>query len=456
MAIEFFMPKMTDHMEAGVILSWLVKEGEPVEKGQPLLEIETDKATVELEAPAAGILKAIRSGVVPGASVPVGETLAFIAAADEKVSPLPPVAGGVSEPAPIEVKTEVIADKMPEAAVESGPPRAVPAVRKLARDLGVDLALVKGTGQEGRITEQDVRLYQAGKMAPQKVEAASISPVARRMAEEMGIDLALIKGSGPQGRVTKEDIRVYAQSSEATPPAPAQAVPVEAEWLDLSTIQRLTGQRMLESIQKAPQFALTVNVDMSNGLLFRQAQMERIQNEAGERLSVTVILVKAVAIALKQVPRANASFDNGRIKLHQQANIGVAVGTEEGLVVPVIKDAAHKTLVQMTQEMKLFQEKAARMRFNPDDLSGGTFTISNLGMYGIDQFNAIINPPESAILAVGRIVKTPVGMPDDSIALRPMMSMTLSIDHRSMDGLQGARFLAKLKEILEQPYLLVE
>jgi pyruvate dehydrogenase E2 component (dihydrolipoamide acetyltransferase) len=456
MAVEFFMPKMTDHMEAGVILGWLVKEGEKVEKGQPLLEIETDKATVELEAPAAGILKAVRSGVVSGASVPVGETLAFIAESDEKVAPLPPVAAGVTEPAPVETVTAVIPGEMPEAPLESGPPRAVPAVRKLARDLGIDLALVKGTGPQGRITEQDLRLYQTVKMVPQKVEATSISPVAQRMADEMGIDLALVKGSGPQGRVTKEDVRAYAQRSEATPTPPAGPVPGEAEWLDLSTVQRLTGQRMLESTQTAPQFALTVSVDMSNVLLFRQAQMERILSEVGERLSVTVILVKAVAIALRHIPRANASFDNGRIKLHKQVNIGVAVGTEDGLVVPVIKDAAHKTLVELTQELKLFQEKAARMRFNPDDLSGGTFTISNLGMYGIDHFNAIINPPESAILAVGRIIKTPVGMPDDSIALRPMMSMTLSIDHRSMDGLQGARFLAKLKEMLEQPYLLVE
>ena len=315
MAIEFFMPKMTDHMEAGVILSWLVKEGELVEKGQPLLEIETDKATVELKSPAAGFLKAIRSGVVPGASVPVGETLAFIAAADEKVAPST-VAGGEAGPASVEKVTEVIPDQLPEVPVESGPPRAVPAVRKLARDLGVDLALVKGTGPEGRITEQDIRVYQAAKLAPQKVEAASISPVARRMADEMGVDLALVKGSGPQGRVTKDDVKAYAESTEATPTPSIQATPGEAEWLDLSTIQRLTGQRMLESTQKAPQFALTVQVDMSNVLLFRQAHMERILNEVGERLSVTVILVKAVAIALKQVPRANASFDNGRIKLH--------------------------------------------------------------------------------------------------------------------------------------------
>jgi pyruvate dehydrogenase E2 component (dihydrolipoamide acetyltransferase) len=287
-----------------------------------------------------------------------------------------------------------------------------------------------------------------------------VSPVARRLADELGVDLTKLKGSGPQGRVTKEDVQAYAQAHVVTQsPVTAPAVRPsadEAEWLDLSTVQRLTGQRMLESVQSAPQFALTVDVDMTNTLLFRQVHLERIQSEVGERLSVTVILVKAVAIALKQFPRANASFDAGRIKLHKQVNIGVAVGTDDGLIVPVIKSTDQKTLVQITQELKVFQEKAVKMRFNPDDLAGGTFTVSNLGMYGIDHFHAIINPPESAILAIGRIVKTPVGMPDDSIALRPIMSITLSVDHRCLDGIQGAKFLAKLKEILEQPYLLVE
>jgi pyruvate dehydrogenase E2 component (dihydrolipoamide acetyltransferase) len=183
--------------------------------------------------------------------------------------------------------------------------------------------------------------------------------------------------------------------------------------------------------------------------------MERVVAETGERLSVTAILVKIVAAALKVYPRANASFEDGRVKLYSQVNIGVAMGTDEGLVVPVVKDADLKSLVQITQEMKRFQEKAAQMRFSSDDLSGSTFTISNLGMYGIDRFDAIINPPESAILAVGRIVKTPVGMPDDSIALRPMMSMTLTVDHRSMDGVQGAKFLAEIKGRIDKPYFLL-
>ena len=170
---------------------------------------------------------------------------------------------------------------------------------------------------------------------------------------------------------------------------------------------------------------------------------------------MTAILVRIVADALKRYPRANATFVDGRVKLHAQINIGVAIGTEVGLVVPVIHEADKKSLGEISQELKSLQEKANRMRFGPTDLSGGTFTISNLGMFGIDHFYAIINPPESAILAVGRIVKMPVGMPDDSIALRPMMNMTLSIDHRSLDGMQGAKFLALVKERLEQPYLIL-
>jgi pyruvate dehydrogenase E2 component (dihydrolipoamide acetyltransferase) len=197
-------------------------------------------------------------------------------------------------------------------------------------------------------------------------------------------------------------------------------------------------------------------VDATNLLWLREALMERIVAETGERLSITALLVKVVAAVLKQYPRANASFEAGKVKLHPHVNVGVAVGTDNGLTVPVIKDADQKPLTQVTLELKTFHEKAQHMRFTTEDLSEGTFTISNLGMYGIDRFSAIINPPESAILAVGRTVKTPVGMPDDTIALRPTMSLTLTIDHRSMDGIQAAKFLAEIKERIEKPYFLLQ
>jgi pyruvate dehydrogenase E2 component (dihydrolipoamide acetyltransferase) len=478
MAAEVFMPKMSDHMEAGEIVEWLVQEGTSVEKGQPILAIMTDKATVDLEAPASGILKGIRAGVAAGAVVPVGETVAFIATAQENVPTLPPIGpqvsgakGGptVAEDPQRQGEAVLRQGETFQRNVSTGVPpkqgeiRATPVVRKMARELGVDIALVRGTGPEGRITEKDVQNYVNAAKAPAQPEAegANISPIARRMADELKVDVTRVKGTGPRGQVTKEDVRLYADSlAPGTLQSEAETfrwnVSTGDGWLDLNPIQKLTGQKMVESVTTAPHFQLATAVDMTNALQLREAWMETVVGEAGERLSVTGVLVKIAAVALHEFPRANASFQDGRIRLNSSVNIGVAVGTEQGLVVPVIRDANNKTLVQITKELKALQEKAAAMRFSPEDLAGGTFTISNLGMYGVDQFNAIINPGQSAILAVGRIIKTPVGMPDDSIALRPMMNVTLSIDHRSMDGVQGAQFLALFKNKLTNPYLLIK
>ena len=383
------------------------------------MEVRADKVVAELEAPASGILKGIRAGADEDAIVPVGETFAFIAETDEEVPILPPLA-------PIEVH------EVKEKAAPPPPPAAPPSVK----------------AEPGRLRA---------------------TPVARRLARELGVDLSLVTGTGPGGRIKDEDVRAFAEAVSVTTsaePAETRTEPSDVlslskgrsesvEWLNLTPVQRLTGQRMVESAQTAPQFALTNDVDMTNVLWLRGALRDRVLAETGERLSITVILVKIVAAALRSYPRANASFEEGRIKLYKQVNVGVAVGTDDGLVVPVIKEADQKSLIQITQELSAFQDKAEKMRFSTEDLSGGTFTISNLGMYGIDRFNAIINPPQSAILAVGRIIKTPVGMPDDTIALRPMMSLTLSVDHRSMDGIQGSQLLAEIKERIEQPYFLL-
>lgn len=459
MAVEVFMPKMTDHMESGEIIRWLVKEGDAVEQGQILMEVMTDKVVAEFESPATGILKGIRAGAEDGATIPVGETFAFIAAPDEQVPTLPPLKPAAAEATPTAVE---VAQSEPEPAVpaEPGQIRATPAVRKLARELGVDLAQVRGTGPEGRIREEDVRAHvEAQKVAATEESSGTrASPMARRIARELGVDLAQVPGTGPGGRIREEDVRAFAEAKKGAPAAPPQPFPAPATadtWLDLTPIQRLTGQRMLESVQSAPQFALTISADMTNALWLREALMERIVAETGERLSVTALLVKIVAAALRQFPRANASFQNGRLRLQSQINIGVAVGTDDGLVVPVIKEADRLSLAQVNAQIKAFQDKAKKMRFTNDDLSGGTFTLSNLGMYGIDRFDAIINPPQAAILAVGRAIKTPVAMPDDSIALRPMMSLTLTVDHRAMDGLQGAQFLADIKDRIEKPYFLL-
>jgi pyruvate dehydrogenase E2 component (dihydrolipoamide acetyltransferase) len=399
MPVEVFIHKMTDHMESGRIVQWLVKEGERVEQHQVIMEVETDKAVAELESPASGILKGIRPGAVEGAQVPVGETLAFIAQPSEEVPVLPPLTSASAQPTGEAAVTQ--------AEAVSRQVRATPSARRVARELDIDLSLVRGTGPDGRISEEDVRA------------------------------LAAARGAAPAGE-----------------PTMAVASPEPVEWVDLTPVQRLTGQRMVQSIQTAPQFALTVSADMTNALQLREALIDQIVLGTGERLSISSLLVKIVAAALKHHPRANASFEAGRVKLHKRVNVGVAVATEEGLVVPVIEEADQKSLVQIARELQGFQEKACQMRFSADDLSGGTFTISNLGMYGVDHFNAIVNPPQSAILAVGRVIKTPVALPDNKVTLRPMMNLTLTVDHRAMDGVQAAKFLAEIKERLEKLDLL--
>jgi pyruvate dehydrogenase E2 component (dihydrolipoamide acetyltransferase) len=402
MPVEVFVHKMTDHMESARIIQWRVKEGERVEQYQVIMEVETDKAVAELESPASGILKGIRRGAIEGAQVPVGETLAFIADPSEEVPELPPLtpegekgAGGTNR---AETGTDTT---RPEESMSRV--RATPAIRRIARELNIDLGLVKGTGTDGKITEKDVRAFASARGA--------------------------VIGDRTLTVVSSEPV----------------------EWVDLSTVQRLTGQRMLQSIQTAPQFALTVNADMTNALQLRKAPTRQVAAQIGENISITVLLVRIVATALKHNSRANASFDDGRVKIHKRVNIGVAIGAEDGLIVPVIKDADHKSPVQIAHELNAFRQKAQQMRFSTDDLSGGTFTISNLGMYGIDQFNAILNPPQSAILAVGRIINTPIALPENTITVRPMMSLTLTVDHRVIDGVQGARLLTEIKERLEKP-----
>ncbi len=466
MIVEVFMPKMSDHMESGVIVGWLCQENQAVEKGQPLFELETDKATAELESPASGFLRGIRVGVIAGVDVPVGDTIAFITSSlDEVVPKLPPFGGAlptVSVPNTPSPAVRISSGPVIEAEAD-GVVRATPVVRKLARELGLDIAQIKATGSGGRVTEADLHSFMAAKKSaeqvqsthpvPASVEPVKITPVALSIANELGVEPALVKGSGPNHLITKKDVQEFALSTQ--PGVDRAETGPDGQWLELNKTQLLTGQRMLESVQTAPQFILTTHADMTRVLDLRAAVGAQVEADAGVRLSVTGILVKVVSIALKRHPRLNSSFVNGRIKLHSQINIGVAVGTEAGLFVPVISNPDLKTLAEITRDLKGFQEKATRQRFAPQDFAGSTFTISNLGMYGIDQFQAIINPPESAILAVGRIIQTPVGLPDGQLALRPMMALTLTIDHRSLDGMQGAKFLATVKECLEQPYLIL-
>lgn len=413
MATEVFIPKMTDHMEFGEIIQWLAQEGDSVEARQPILEIMTDKVAAEVEAPTAGVLKGIRPGLERGAKIPVGETVAYVAAPDEQVTPLPPLASSEEMPPAPANAASLPPSPVPE---EPGKVRATPAARLAAKRLGVDISQVTGTGPSGRVSEEDVRTFASTRTASPQPQASPPSPSSPRVPS----------------------------------PAPA-ASGEEFEWMELSHVQRLTGERMVES-SRTPQFTVETNVDATSLLAVREAFTASVVAKTGEKPSVTAFLVRAVAETLKRHPRLNASFEGGRLKVYRHINIGVAVGTDQGLMVPVVRDADQKSLAQVATDLKELGERARALRLTSPDVTGGTFTISNLGMYGVDRFTAIVNPPEAAILAVGRIAESVVGLSHGAFASRKVMNLTLTVDHRAVDGLQAARFLADLKKRIEEPY----
>ena len=427
MAVEFYIHKMSEHMDSAEIIQWLVAEGQAVAAHQAIVEVMTDKFAVELEAPQAGILAGIRPGCVKGAVVPVGEPIAYIAQPGEKVPILPPFGEGVAAQAA-------------NAATDPG----VAAGATAEADSGEANGRVKST------------------------------PVARRVAKDLGVDIEQVHGTGPGGRVVEADIRAYAELRKplvpespvpelhvpAAPPVSPSGVSLSAgqdgfHFQELTPIQRITGERMRESVVSAPQFALDVNADATNLLWLQEALADRVALAARARLSLTGLLIKITAEVLRQHPYANAEFAGGRIKLFDAVNVGVAIGTDHGLVVPVIKDAAKKDLAAITAELAAFQEKARILHFAGADLAGGTFTLSNLGMYGVERFTAIVNPPQSAILAVGAVTRQPVVLANDTLGVRPQFNLTLTVDHRVLDGLQAARFLSDLKQKIEKPYFVI-
>ena len=476
MAVELFIHKMSEHMQTARIVQWLVKEGETVQQFQILMEVETDKATAELESPASGVLKGIRPGVVDGAEVEVGQVIAYIAAPDEAVPYLGPLgaveAVGKVLPPPLsrESQGEVLPPPISgESRGEILPPllsgesqgEILPPL-PLGEGRGEVLPpLLSGEGQGEVLPPLPLGEGRGGRWVHQGIRA---TPVARRVAKELGVDLSRVRGTGPEGRIKEEDVRAYTEAATRSAKQPVEHIPsspiAQTTSIELTPMQRLAGQRMLESVQNAPQFALTLSADMTQALRLREAIAEQPKAEGALRPSITAILVKVVAEALKHHPRANATFKEGQIAVYQHINIGIALGNAAELVVPVIRDADQKSLAQVARQIEAFQEKGQRMRFTVEDLSGGTFTFSNLGMYGIERFNAILIPGQSAILAVGSIVKTPIGLEDGTIVdvpivLRPIISLTLTVDHRVLDGVQGAQFLSEVKHLLENPSFMI-
>lgn len=423
MPANVIMPALELAQETGKVLRWLRRPGDTVSKGEPIVEIETDKVTVEVEAPAAGVLGAVSAG--EGDVVAVGKTIAQIFAAGEAAATAATVVSPI---------------KAAAAPAASSAVKASPLARKLAEQHGVDIAQIKTAS--GRVEKADVLAFvdahKAGNGQKAAVATAArlapASPKARRLASERGVDLHVVRGSGPGGAVLAGDV-------PAQRAAPAAGV---------SNVWRVMAERMTQSWTSAPHFYLAREVNATRLMTWR----ERAGKQGGARVTYTDLLVRLVAAALRQHPRVNVSWKDGTLVSHADVNVGLAVALDDGLVVPVLHRADTLTLAEIAARREDVVARAQAGKLRPADIQGGTFTISNLGMYGVDAFNAIVNPPQAAILAVGRIADRVVPV-DGQPAVQPMLVLTLSCDHRAVDGARGAQFLGALADLVEEPLALL-
>jgi len=460
MAREVIMPKFGFTQETAEIVRWLKKEGDAVEAGDPIAEVTTDKVNMEVEAPASGILADLR--YKEGDVVPVTEVICYILAPGEQA----PAAAGSAPQAAAEAA---------EAAATQSPPqvKATPLAERVAREAGLELQGIQGSGPSGKITRRDVEAA-LSRQPGGKVRAV---PAARRLAREAGVELAEVTGSGPGDRVQSADVQRYLASQPPTGVTTASPVPVEApqpaaaapigverapqpgvQVLPLAGMRRTIALRLQRSAQEAPHINLEIRVDVTRAEALR-AKANQQRGEGQPKVSLTAVLAKACAWALKRNPYLNAwlqSTPQGeQIVLIQQVNLGIAVALEEGLIVPVVRQAEEKGLLQLAQEMEDLTKRARENRLRPEEVMDGTFSISNLGMFGVERFTAIINPPQVAILAVGAVHKEVIADENDQVMIRPMLTLTLCADHRVVDGAVAAAFLRDLKTVLEDPQLMV-
>lgn len=430
MTTQVIMPALGMAQETGRVLRWLKTEGESVKAGEPLLEIETDKVTVEIEAPASGILQEVTAA--EGQDVPVGQAIALIAS----TIPAPATAPAIST-VPVAPTATVARGPSPQAA-------ASPLAARLAAEHGVDLRALTPLGS--RIEKADVQAYllarQGEAPAARGAERALSSPKARRLAAAVGMDLATIKGTGPGGAVLASDVPAGAGAPSAT--TPAVAATLSAAW-------RRMAERTTQSWTSAPHFFLLREVDAGRLVAWRERWQKRFKVD----LTYTDLLVKLLAATIQEHPRLNSRWLDGTIVSNPEINVGLAVAVEDGLLVPVIHRADQQSVRQIADRRKDLVTRAQAGKLRADDLIGGTFTISNLGMYGVDVFNAIINPPQAALLAVGRIADRVVAVKGRP-AVRPVMTLSLSCDHRVVDGARGARFLETLADLIEEPAALLD
>src|SRR3984893_1399810 len=443
---EIQMPKLSDTMTEGTLVAWKKKKGDKVSAGDVIAEIETDKATMEWESPEDGVLTEIY--VEEGGKVNVGDKIAFI--------------GEEGEEAPKEEKKEKTAEKKPAAKEEKkeqketekpAPAKAkeketAPPREKKTVEAGVSPAEKRPTRPPLQKTGDEARV--------------KASPVARRVAAELGVDLASVKGTGPEGRVTESDVRAAAKSKTVEAGvSPAQKQPTrlptqtEGTRINLSGMRKVIAQRLTESLGPVPHFYLNIDID-ADPLMEARAELKSA-GEGADTAKITVndFVLKAAVMAAVKVPKVNASFDGDAIVQYADVDLGIAVAIEDGLLTPVIRAAQNKSLREISEMAKDLASRARNKRMKPEEFQGGTFTVSNLGGMGIDSFSAVINPPQAFILAVGKITKMPVIDDCDQINAGHRMLLTMSCDHRVIDGALGAEYLKELRHLLENPALLL-
>lgn len=446
MATAIIMPKFEMAQESGTIARWLKGVGERVGKGEPVLEVETDKITMEVESPAEGVLTQILAEA--GAVVPIGQPIAYVARPDEV--------------------TDRAASLTSPASPASVRPKATPIAEKMAAEHGIELSQIQGTGRDGQITRQDVEAFLQRASAPAAsapaASAPAAAPAARRLARELGVNLAEVQGSGPSGRIQSSDVeRVAAMARETgmpaarvetTPPLAPSTAPAVRRTVPLTGIRRTIAQRMSHSMREAPQFNVSVDVNMRRAM----AVVEDWRSASGEgrpKVTLTALLVKVCAWALTRHPALNAGYENEAIVEWRDINIGVAVAMNEGLIVPVIHAADRLSLLEIAARLNELAGRARSGQLQLADVQGGTFTLSNLGMFAVDRFTAIVNPPQAAILAVGRAARRVIVDAHGKPRVAPMATLTMSADHRVVDGAQVGQFLGDLQTGLERPGMLL-
>jgi pyruvate dehydrogenase E2 component (dihydrolipoamide acetyltransferase) len=443
MAIPIEMPKLSDTMEEGVLSAWLVEEGEGVSSGDVLAQVETDKATMDLEAFDEGVL--LKKVIDEGDAVPIGQLIAVIGEEGEDISEILDEAGGDDGAAeaseePVEEADQDESDQQePEPSASEAEPVEEPAGDAQLRERTPE-PVPAGTDAEGQRTKASL--------------------LARRVAQEHDVDLAQIEGSGPEGRIVRSDVEAWIEerpepAAQPQPETPSYSMPDEEapyESESISQMRKTISRRLAQSKYSSPHFYLTVDIDVEEAVALRTELNELAEEQQRTKISFNDLITKACALSLRSHPFVNASYlpEEGEIRKYNRVHIGIAVAIDEGLITPVVRDADRKGLTEIARETKELAERARNRDLEPEEFEGATFTTSNLGMFGIEEFTAIINPPNSAILAIGEIRDTPV-VEDGEVVPGKRMKVTLSCDHRVVDGAIGARFLDSVRSYLEEP-----